>query len=131
MYRQLMVYLLLIVAAAAITTATYFHFRSHWILFHRGEDLYLKKEFKASITYYEAAMAAGVNTRSIYQHLGDVYTEQKRFTEAANLYRHYLTIDPQDREMRIRLARVLSYEGNFEESTQEYQKTFQDSKKEP
>lgn len=121
MIKQIIAFVFLLICTAAITTGAYFYFRSGWIAYHSAEASYKKKEYVQAINSYNSAMLQGVYTRVLVFHLGDALTAEKRFEEAAQLYRHYLISYPDDNSARLRLARVLSYSGDFEGAAKEQQ----------
>lgn len=123
MYKQFTAYFFLLIITCIVTCFAYFHFREKWILFHKGEALYSKRKFQVAIDLYQKAFSLGIRDYYLYIHLGDSYLATKQFPEAIALYKNYLEEHPKDREMRIRLARILSYTGNYEESSEEYEKS--------
>lgn len=125
-HRQVLVYLLLLLLTFSIVTPLYFKVRREWILFHEGEVAYHKKDYPEAISLFKEAMRGGVETRDIYLHLGDAYTAAGTFPEAVALYRGYLEKYPDDDAVRLRYARVLSYSGDFENSTKEYKQVMKE-----
>ena len=117
---QRVVYSAISLVCIAFTTVCYFFIREKEILFHKAERIYQEKSFQKSIPLYESAFKQGVRSPLLYYHLGDAYTSENRFDEAAELYKQYLKAHPKNREMRIRLARVLSWQGKLSESTLQY-----------
>jgi tetratricopeptide (TPR) repeat protein len=127
--NQIIAYIALLAFTGTATTMVYFQKRGHQIEFARGESLYQEKNFHAAIPYLSRAIAQGVNTRKAYFHLADSLTAEKRFDEAARVYKDYLEKDPNDKGARVRLARVLAYQGELAESSEQYQRALKDNKK--
>ncbi len=121
MIKQVIAFLFLLIFTAAITTGAYFYFRSGWIEYYAAESYYTKKQYVQAIDSYNSAMLQGIYTRVLVFHQGDALTAEKRFDEAIQLYRQYLTLYPDDDSARLRLARVYSYNGDFENAAKENQ----------
>lgn len=53
--------------------------------------------------------------------MADIYTGDKHYKEAENLYREYLDQHPEDLKVRVKLADVLSWQKLYKQSIQEYE----------
>ncbi len=54
--------------------------------------------------------------------MADIYTGDKRYKEAENLYREHLDKHPEDLKVRVKLADVLSWQKLYKPSIEEYEK---------
>lgn len=54
--------------------------------------------------------------------MADVYTGDKHYKEAENLYREHLEKHPEDLKVRVKLADVLSWQKRYKQSIEEYEK---------
>ena len=65
------------------------------------------KQLDQSAAKYEAALARGGKDREVFVELASVYDVSRRYEEAVRVYRHYLSIAPDDVEMRQELGLTL------------------------
>ncbi|MDP1835554.1 MAG: tetratricopeptide repeat protein [Chlamydiales bacterium] len=126
--KQIFAYIAMLAFTGSATSLFYFHKRGYLIGYSTGERLYQEKNFNAAIPYLMRAIEQGVDTRKAYFHLADSLTAIKQFDEAARVYNAYLEKDPNDKSARIRLARVLAYQGELAESTEQYQRALKEKK---
>ncbi len=121
-YRQLGAYALLLCLTLAVTTVIYFNVRGPQIAMAAGERLFEERRYSEAIPHYLQAINKGLYNTKVVFHLGDAYAAEKRFEEASKTYQGYLERYPNDREAMLRLARVLSYQGKLEASSEMYEK---------
>lgn len=120
-HKQNCLYLSMIVATIAIAMISYRYFEDNWIYYRVAEDKFNEKAFPEAIELYQKSLAAGPVSSKALVHLADSYVAVGNFSEAIKWYRIYLNLHPEDSNTRLSLARALSWNGNIEESQQEYQ----------
>lgn len=124
---QRLVFLILLCITAILTIIAYCTLNKHQVLYRRAETQFASQNFPEAIQLYQQAIQRGQTNPNVYLHLAIAYTAERQFEQAAEWYRRYLTIYPDDRQTRLMLARVLSYAGNFEASIKEYRKATEES----
>jgi len=85
--------------------------------FHMGPEFYDESHDELS----EAWRSGAFDTR-IFYYLGILYENLSVFEEAQKQYRRFLNHEPQDLEIRLRLARIEFHMKNWQEAIDQYQK---------
>ncbi len=106
-------FIIFFVSVAFITTAAYHVFKPQWILFHKGEDHYLKKEYSKAIIYYEPLTNFDFKKPEFLRHLGISYIVTGHYDKASSVYEKLIRIQPEDQEAVVKLAYVYVEQGNF------------------
>ncbi len=92
-------------------------------LFERLATCYLARSDGERASSILGQMIEGSEDRyAAMKRAGELYVSFGYFEKAADLYRTALQDRPEDRSVRIRLARVLSWSGRFDEAIDEYRK---------
>lgn len=125
-FRQEILFIGMLCATAVITGYVYLHLNWKYVLYKRAEQQLAHQQFNSAAELYRQAIEKGLTIPNAYLHLADAYTAEHQFDKAVDIYRYYLALYPNDKEARIKLARVLSYLGAFQESTEEYEKAIEE-----
>lgn len=128
--KQNYIYAILIVLTVVGTILLYRVVNSEWILFREAETSYQNKEYAAAINFYNKSVEAGMPPSKVAINLANSYVSVGNFKEAIALYKGYLLEYPKDTNVRLALARVLSWSGDLKESESEYKKILDDKKHE-
>lgn len=96
-----------------------------WILYRQAENQFEEKNFKEAIILFQESMKAGPTNPEAISRLADAYVAIGNFSEAIKWYRLYLNRYPKDINVRLSLARALSWMGNIKEAEQEYEKVLE------
>lgn len=127
--KQIGIYLALIIIAVVASVISYHATQQKWLLFRKAEQQFTAKNFQEAIGLYQQSLYEGFTTVNLYVHLADSYTVVGDFSEAIQYYRKYLEVHPEDRFVRLLLARVLNWDGRLGESKEEYRKLLENSQK--
>ncbi|OGR87403.1 MAG: hypothetical protein A3A86_00225 [Elusimicrobia bacterium RIFCSPLOWO2_01_FULL_60_11] len=88
--------------------------------FHMGPEFYDESHDELS-----EAWRNGAFDKRVFYYLGVLYENLSIFEEADKQYRRFLNHEPEDREIRMRLARLEFRLGNWEEAIEQYHKLVQ------
>jgi tetratricopeptide (TPR) repeat protein len=97
-------------------------FEAPGFLEHLGTCYLAAGEAGKALAVFEEMITRSENRLPAIGKAGEIYVHFGYFEKAAALYRDILRDHPDDRSVRIRLARVLSWAGRFEEAIDEYRK---------
>jgi tetratricopeptide (TPR) repeat protein len=86
------------------------------VYFLKGEEHYAD-----ALNNFSAAWQAGALDKRIFYYSGILYEHLSLLDEAERQYRRFLRHEPESREIRLRLARLVFNAGKWEEAIQEYQ----------
>lgn len=75
-----------------------------------------------ALNAFNAAWRAGAFDKRIFYYSGILYENLSLFTESEKQYERFLKHEPGDREIRLRLARLLFRMGKWDDSISHYQK---------
>lgn len=117
---QYIVYTLFVLLTAIATFGLYHLIEKDVIAFHQGEVYFNQKKYQESIEAYRKAISLGFKGDRILRKMGDAYLIIGDFSQAASFYKAFLKQHPNDKDVRLSLARVLSYQGQYDESVKEY-----------
>lgn len=94
------------------------------LLVDRGTIYFLKgpDHYSDALNNLNAAWQAGALDKRIFYYSGILYENLSMFEEAEKQYERFLRHEPEDREIRLRLARLLFRTGKWEESISAYQR---------
>lgn len=92
--------------------------------FHMGPEYYDESHDELS-----EAWRNGAFDERIFYYLGILYENLSVFEEAEKQYRRFLNHEPEDHEIRLRLARLEFRLGNWEEAIEQYQKLARENPK--
>lgn len=123
--KQNILYILFVIITAVGTIWLYQFTQQDWILFREAETRFANKEFAEAIALYHKGLEAGLPFSKVELNLAHSYVAVGKFKEAIAIYKNYLLNNPQSKDVRLAFARVLSYNGNFDESDVEYQKVLE------
>lgn len=118
--RQKIFFALLLVLTGGITFVGYLFINPDRVIYRKAEKEFAQRHFVAAIDLYHQALKKGLDNPEAYLRLAVSYTAEKDFKAAALWYRRYLDLFPHDNKVRLALARVLSYEGEYSSSLEEY-----------
>jgi len=79
----------------------------------QGFAFALKKEFTESIAAYEKGRALGSTDRRLFVELATLYDAQEQYKKATGVHRAWLTIQPNDQEVRHELGLTLILAGDL------------------
>lgn len=82
-----------------------------------------------ALNAFNAAWQAGALDRRIFYYSGVVYEDLTLYEEAQRQYERFLRHEPQDRQIKMRLARLLFKMGKWEDSLARYQDYIQENEK--
>lgn len=116
------------IVIALITTLAYHLLKPDWVLFRKGENYFSKKAYAEAIPCYTRLLKSGFETPKLLNHLGSSYIATGQLEEAAAIFQNMLHQTPENRSVRILLARVLSWSGRFDEAIGEYKKVLGEEK---
>lgn len=130
--KQNYLYVSLMILTIAAAIFSYRTLQTKWILIREAENKFMEKSFPEAIALYQKSMKEGLTTQELIAsnsifHLADSYNATGNFSESIKYYRLYLDKYPDDDNVRLLLARVLSWSGNFKEAEKEYQKALGNS----
>lgn len=125
--KQNILFFGLIIITAVASIITYHGTQQKWILFRTAENSFDQKSYQQAIHLYQKSLEKGVTTPVTYLHLADSQVAMGNFEGAIKNYRVYLNHFPHDQDVRLLLARALSWNGNIEESAKEYEKLLKHS----
>ena len=94
------------------------------IYFHMGPEHYAD-----ALNAFNAAWQAGVFDHRIFYYSGILYENLSFFDEAQRQYERFLRHEPGDREIRLRLARLLFRMGKWDDAVARYQEFLQENDK--
>lgn len=120
--KQNCIYFALIVFTSLISVLLYPSIHQEWVLFREAEKKYESKDYEAAIDLYKKSLEAGLPFSKISPNFANSYVAMGHFEEAIDLYREYLLIYPKDNNVRLALARALSWIGKLDEAEVEYKK---------
>lgn len=121
--RQNVSYFILTVITAVLTFYAYGVLNKEWVIFREAENNYSIKQYARAIPLY---LEAGNKSTDGQLHLALSYVAMGKFKEAIPLYRNYLSLHPDNKEIRLELARALEWSGNLQESEAEYKKILEE-----
>ena len=87
------------------------------------------EHYADALNSFNAAWQAGAFDERIFYYSGILYENLSLFDEAQKQYDRFLRHVPGDREVRLRLARLLFRVGKWEDSIQQYQEFLQENDK--
>lgn len=120
--KQNYLFLGLVIVTIIISMITYRTTQKKWVLYSDAENKFRKKSFEQAIVVYQKSLDIGATSPLAYLHLADSYVAVGNFSEGIKFYHMYLEIYPDDQDVRLLLARALSWNGNIKESVEEYHK---------
>ena len=90
-------------------------------------DIYkIQKNYQSAVDLYQrAAELDPPFGRGLFLGLADIYAWSGKYDQAVSLYRQALAIDPKQKDVRIQLARALSWRGDLKEAINQYQKALE------
>lgn len=94
------------------------------VYFEMGPDHYAD-----ALNAFNAAWQAGVFDERIFYYSGILYENLSFFDEAQRQYERFLRHEPDDREIRLRLARLLFRMGKWDDAVARYQEFLQENDK--
>lgn len=127
--RQALILLSLAFITILGTHWTYINFNRKWVLFHKANELYEKKDWEGAAQGFEESIAIGLNYPKVFLKLAKAYNYQKNYPLAIHWYQRYLTAFPKDYWARKEYAGLLVATGNHDEAAKEYQMILRDEKK--
>lgn len=119
--RQNATFVFLLFLIILTTSVVYKIQNPSWIVFREAENKYNGKDYQSAISLYIQSLKKGPTSSQTIRHLADSYVAEGNFPEAIHWYKNYLESHPKDRDVRLALARALSWNGNFVESEEQYQ----------
>lgn len=128
--KQNILFVGLIFLTVVASIITYHTTQQKWIHFRTAENSFHQKSYEQAVHLYQKSLEEGVTTPVTYLHLADSQVAMGNFAEAIKNYRLYLNHFPSDQDVRLLLARALSWNGNIEESAKEYEKLLKQSDRE-
>lgn len=120
--RQYALFALFLVSSAILAVPCYHGVRKGWVAFRKGETLYAEHNFRDAIPVFVKSFQMGNSSPKLLKLLGDACVAEGRFPEAIEAYRFFLGKYPARSDVRISLARVLTWSGRFDEAVKEYRK---------
>lgn len=119
--RQHLIFALLLGLSALLAILSYHGIRKDMILFRKGEQLLARQDFRSAIPFFVESFRLGNSSPKLLKSLGDACREAGS-SLAIDVYKRILSEFPEDRNVRIKLARSLAWHGQYNESVIEYRK---------
>lgn len=119
--RQHLLFIIMLAGSALLAIMSYHAMRNDLVLFRKGEQRLARKDFQGAIPLFIESFKLGNSSPKLLQSLGDACREVGS-PLAIDAYRRFLVKFPDDRNVRIKLARSLAWYGQYNESVIEYRK---------
>ena len=119
--RQHLIFTIMLVVSVMLAIMGYHRIKKDMILLSKGEQLLAKQDFQGAIPLFVESFKLGNSSPKLLKSLGDSCSKVGS-PLAIDAYRRFLSKFPEDRNVRINLARLLAWHGQYNESVIEYRK---------
>jgi tetratricopeptide (TPR) repeat protein len=119
--RQYTIYFLCLAFLTLSLPALYQQVNKDIVLFHRGRQALAANEYFKAAELLEQAHQEGLNTRQLFQAMGQAHISLGRWSKAETAYRQLIRLHPQDLTLQLELARILFIRGQFSQAMERVQ----------
>lgn len=126
--RQIHIFYLLMAGVMVVTTAAYHLIAEDRVMFRKAEQYFHAGAYAQALAFYGKAFDRGFRSSRVYYRMADCFVAEGRFDDAANWYARLLEKHPDNRNIKIMMARTAFWSGDMETSIRYYREALGDAR---